>query len=43
MTITRAAKSARRDSTGYALAARPRPLPSWALSPQAVEAIDAGI
>jgi len=27
--------------TGYAPDARPRPLPSWALSPQAVEAIRA--
>jgi hypothetical protein len=34
-------RSARRGGTGYAPAARPRPLPSWALSPQAVEAIRA--
>jgi hypothetical protein len=31
----------RRGGTGYAPAARPRPLPAWALSPQAVEAIRA--
>jgi hypothetical protein len=36
-------RSARRGGTGYAPAARPRPLPSWALSPQAVEAIRAQI
>jgi hypothetical protein len=34
-------RSARRGGTGYAPAARPRPLSSWALSPQAVEAISA--
>jgi hypothetical protein len=34
-------RSVRRGGTGYAPAARPRPLPSWALSPQAVEAIRA--
>ncbi len=32
-------RSARRGGTGYPSAVRPRPLPSWALSPQAVEAI----
>jgi hypothetical protein len=32
-------RSARRGGTGYAPATRPRPLPGWALSPQAVEAI----
>jgi hypothetical protein len=31
----------RRGGTGYAPAVRPRPLPSWALSPQAVEVIRA--
>lgn len=32
-------RSARRDGTGYAPATRRGPLPRWALSPQAVEAI----
>jgi integrase len=36
-------RSARRGGTGYAPASQPRPLPSWALSPQAVEAIRAQI
>jgi hypothetical protein len=36
-------RSARRGGTGYAPAVRPRPLASWALSPQAVEAIRAQI
>jgi hypothetical protein len=36
-------RSARRGGTGYAPAVRARPLPSWALSPQAVEAIRAQI
>jgi hypothetical protein len=36
-------RSAQRGGTGYAPARRPRPLPSWALSPQAVEAIRAQI
>jgi integrase len=36
-------RSARRGGTGYAPAGRPRPLASWALSPQAVEAIRAQI
>lgn len=36
-------RSAQRGGTGYAPAGRPRPLPSWALSPQAVEAIRAQI
>jgi hypothetical protein len=34
-------RSARTGGTGYAPATRTRPLPSWALSPQAVEAIRA--
>jgi hypothetical protein len=34
-------RSARRGGTGYTPAVRARPLPSWALSPQAVEAIRA--
>jgi hypothetical protein len=34
-------RSARRGGTGYNPAVRARPLPSWALSPQAVEAIRA--
>ena len=34
-------RSARTGGTGYTPAARARPLPSWALSPQAVEAIRA--
>jgi integrase len=34
-------RSARTGGTGYAPATRTRPLPSWALSPQAVEAIHA--
>lgn len=34
-------RSARTGGTGYAPAVRTRPLPSWALSPQAVEAIRA--
>jgi hypothetical protein len=34
-------RSARTGGTGYAAAMRARPLPSWALSPQAVEAIRA--
>jgi hypothetical protein len=34
-------RSARRGGTGYAPAVRPRPMASWALSPQAVEAIRA--
>jgi hypothetical protein len=36
-------RSARTGGTGYTPAARARPLPSWALSPQAVEAIRAQI
>jgi integrase len=36
-------RSAQRGGTGYAPAARPRALASWALSPQAVEAIRAQI
>jgi hypothetical protein len=36
-------RSARRGGTGYSPAARPRALASWALSPQAVEAIRAQI
>jgi hypothetical protein len=36
-------RSARAGGTGYTPAARARPLPSWALSPQAVEAIRAQI
>lgn len=39
--ITSRRRSARTGGTGYAPAMRARPLPSWALSPQAVEAIRA--
>lgn len=39
--VVRARRSARRGGTGYGPGVPPRPLASWALSPQAVEAIRA--